>query len=164
MEIAFVLVAKFVIATLLAALAAYTGIYLFDRTTGDIDEWAELRAGNLAVGITLGAFVVGLAIVLQSSIQMPGVPEDLQPGLYPLYALLEMMVRFVIGFVLGVVGVLVGVTLYDRLTGSLDEFALIKEGNVAVASTLAAAIVGTAILIAPVASVASQFVSQLLFG
>ncbi len=164
MEIAFVISAKFIIAILLAALSAYTGIYLFDRTTGEIDEWAELKAGNLAVGITLAAFVVGLALVLQNSVQVPGVPEDLAPSQYVLYALLELIVRFIMSFVMGVVGVLVGVFFYDRLTGDLDEFALIKEGNIAVAATMAAVIIATAILLAPVAKVAARFASELLFG
>lgn len=164
MEIAFVIIAKFVIAILLAALSAYTGIYLFDRTTGDIDEWEELQQGNLAVGITLAAFVIGLAIVLQNSVQVPRVPEDLAAGQYTLYALLELVVRFIISFIMGIIGVLIGVFLYDRLTGSLDEFELIKEGNVAVASTMAGVIIAAALLVAPVAGVAGQFVSELLFG
>lgn len=159
----FVLVAKFVIAILLAALSAYTGIFIFDRVTGGIDEWAELRAGNAAVGVTLGALIVALAIVMQSSIQTPGVPEDLQPGLYPLYALLELLVRLILGFVMGVIGVLVSLFLYNRLTGKLEEFALIKEGNVGVAVALAAVVLATALLIAPVAAVAAQFVSALMF-
>ncbi len=164
MEMMFVLIAKFVIAILLAALSAYTGIFLFNRATGHIDEWAELQKGNVAVGVTLGAVVVGLAIILQSSLRAPGVPEDLQPGLYPLYALVELVIRFVIGFIAGVVGVLIAIALYDRLTGSLDEFKLIKEGNVGVAVTLAAVIIATALLVAPVVGVAAEFVSALLFG
>ncbi|MBN1284649.1 MAG: DUF350 domain-containing protein [Anaerolineae bacterium] len=164
MEIAFVIIAKFVIAILLAALAAYVGIYLFDRTTGGIDEWAELQKGNLAVGITLSAFIVGLAIILQNSLQVPNVPEDLAAGQYTLYVLLELFVRLVISFVMGIAGVLIGVFFYDRLTGNLDEFELIKAGNMAVAATMAGVIIATALLVAPVAGVASQFVSELLFG
>jgi uncharacterized membrane protein YjfL (UPF0719 family) len=164
MEMIFVLIAKFAVAILLAALSAYTGIFLFDRATGTLDEWAELRKGNTAVGITLGAVVIGLAIILQSSLRAPGVPEDLSAGLYPLYALLEMVIRFAIGFVAGVLGVLIGIALYDRLTGSLDEFEQLKEGNVGVAVTLAAVIIATALLIAPVVDIAAQFVSTLLFG
>ncbi|MCZ7542141.1 MAG: DUF350 domain-containing protein [Anaerolineae bacterium] len=164
MEMVFVLIAKFIIAILLAAISAYTGIFLFDRATGDIDEWAELRAGNAAVGVTLGALVIALAIILQSSLRAPGVPEDLQPGLYPLYALVELLIRFAIGFVAGLVGVLTGIALYDRMTGSLDEFAEIKKGNMGVAITLAAVIIATALLIAPVVNIAAQFVSELLFG
>lgn len=164
MEMVFVLIGQLVIAILLAALSAYTGIFLFDRMTRDIDEWVELQNGNVAVGITLGALVVGLAIIMMSAIQFPGVPEDLQPGLYPLYALLELVVRFLVGFVLGVIGVAVSVLLYDRLTGNLDEFKLIKEGNVSVAVTLAAVIIATALLVSPVAGVAARFVSALLFG
>jgi uncharacterized membrane protein YjfL (UPF0719 family) len=60
--------------------------------------------------------------------------------------------------------VLIGIALYDRLTGSLDEFEQLKEGNVGVAVTLAAVIIATALLIAPVVDIAAQFVSILLFG
>ncbi len=161
MDVVFIVGAKFVIAVILAALSAYMGIYLFDRTTKVIDEWAELRAGNLAVGITLAAFVVGLAIVLQNSLRAPSAPEDLPAAQYMFAVFVELLTRFVVSFVLGVVGVLAGVFFYDRLTGEMDEFALIGEGNTAVATTMAAVIIASAILIAPVADIAGQFVSQL---
>ncbi len=164
MELAFVLVAKFAIAILLAALAAYAGVFVFDRTTGEMDEWAELRAGNAAVGITLGAYVLGVAIVIQTALQSPDVPADLPPGQFPVYALAELAVRFLISLVMGMAGVLVGVFIYDRLTGEIDEFAAIKDGNIAVAVTLAAAILSVALLIAPVSMQVAHWIGEVMFG
>ena len=43
-----------------AGLVTFLGVWIFERTTRDIDEWAELQKGNLAVGIVLGAIVVGV--------------------------------------------------------------------------------------------------------
>jgi hypothetical protein len=36
-------VAQIVVAVILAAIASYLGLLLFNRATRDLDEWAELR-------------------------------------------------------------------------------------------------------------------------
>ncbi|MCK4832188.1 MAG: DUF350 domain-containing protein, partial [Anaerolineales bacterium] len=55
MSTALILAVQFALSILLAALAAYLGIWLFERATKDIDEWEEIRQGNPAIGVTLAA-------------------------------------------------------------------------------------------------------------
>lgn len=40
-----------------------------------IDEWAELRQGNVAVAIVIGAVVIAFALVVAAAIPSPGVPR-----------------------------------------------------------------------------------------
>ena len=52
-----------------AGLITFLGVWLFERSTRDIDEWAELRDGNLAVGIVMGAIVVAVGVIVRPALQ-----------------------------------------------------------------------------------------------
>lgn len=156
MDLVVITIAQLAMSILLAALAAYLGIWLFERATQDIDEWQEIREGNTAIGLTLTAVVVGLAIILQPAVAgaLPSVEgrftPDLGPQLLPLYILVLMFVRAILGLVLGIVSILFAVWLFLRLTRQVDEMAELKKGNMAVAAMLAGVIIAIALLMAPV--------------
>jgi uncharacterized membrane protein YjfL (UPF0719 family) len=40
-----------------------------------IDEWAELRQGNIAVAIVVGAVVIAFALVVAAAIPLPSLPR-----------------------------------------------------------------------------------------
>jgi uncharacterized membrane protein YjfL (UPF0719 family) len=40
-----------------------------------IDEWAELRQGNIAVAIVVGAVVIAFALVVAAAIPSPSLPR-----------------------------------------------------------------------------------------
>lgn len=40
-----------------------------------VDEWAELRQGNVAVAIVIGAVVIAFALVVAAAIPSPAVPR-----------------------------------------------------------------------------------------
>lgn len=156
MGIVLISVIQFAVSILLAAIAAYLGIWLFQRATRNIDEWQEIQNGNPAVGLTLAAVVVGLAIILQPAVagELPSISgrfiPDLAPRLLPIYVLLLMFVRALLGLVLGVSAILFAIWLFLRLTREVDEMAELSKGNMAVASMLAGVIIAIALLVAPV--------------
>jgi uncharacterized membrane protein YjfL (UPF0719 family) len=55
----FLSIVQLLLAIVLSALAAYLGVWVFNRSTPGLDEWAELRKGNPAVGVD-GAVIVGV--------------------------------------------------------------------------------------------------------
>jgi uncharacterized membrane protein YjfL (UPF0719 family) len=65
------LFAQLVIAIVLGAVATYLSIVLLNRATRGIDEWQALRDGNVAVGIVLGAMVIGVVSVLRPALNLP---------------------------------------------------------------------------------------------
>ena len=105
MDITLIAITQFAVSILLAAIATYLGIWLYERATRDIDEWKEIRQGNAAVGLTLAAVVVGLAIILRPAVAgaLPSYGDRLAPDvaarLLPLYVLLMMLVRALLGLV-----------------------------------------------------------------
>jgi uncharacterized membrane protein YjfL (UPF0719 family) len=156
MDTVVIAVAQFAVSILLAAIATYLGIWLFERATRDIDEWIEIRQGNLAVGLTLAAVVVGLAIILRPAVAgaLPSFGDRLAPDvgarLLPVYVLLMMLVRALLGLVLGVAAILFAIWLFLRLTNELDEMNELAAGNMAVATMLAGVIIAIALLVSPV--------------
>lgn len=131
----------------MAGLVAYLGVWLFERTTRDIDEWAQLRQGNLAVGIVMAAMVVAVGIIVRPALQDPLIAADVGKS-RPLYELLANAVGLLVALILAVVAVGLAVWLFTRLTTDLDEWAELTGGNHAVAVLMAGVVLSVALLTA----------------
>ena len=156
------LFAQLAIAVLLGAVATYLSIVLFDRATQGIDEWKELKQGNVAVGIVLGAIVVSVVSVLRPAFKMPIAGWDVGSWRV-LVALGVQVVQLLIGLILAVLSILFAVWLYDRLTTRIDEWVEIKRGNVAVAVVLAGVIIAVSMLIGVALESIFQMITPYLF-
>jgi uncharacterized membrane protein YjfL (UPF0719 family) len=138
-------VAQIVIAVILAAIASYLGILLFNRATRDLDEWAELRRGNAAMGFVLGSIILGIALILRPALTVP-VMADTGAKLYPVLALFIQVAAILLGLVLALSAIVFAVGLFDRLTGQIDELAELQQGNVAVAAVMVGVILAVSLL------------------
>ena len=137
---------QLLLAVVLSALAAYLGVWLFSRATPGLDEWAELRNGNPAVGLVMGAVVVGVAIILRPALNIVSLRLDVGATLDVALRLLTQALLVAVGLVLSLAVIAFALWLFTRLTGELDEWAEIAKGNVGVAVLLAGVILGTALL------------------
>ncbi len=143
----FVSVAQIVIAVILAAVASYLGLLLFNRATRNLDEWAELRRGNTAMGVVLGSIIVGIALILRPTLTVPP-SGDTGARLYPAFALLTQAAGILVGLILALSAIIFAVGLFDRLTGQIDELAELQQGNMAVAAMLVGVILSVSLLMA----------------
>jgi len=156
------LFAQLVIAIVLGAVATYLSIVLLNRATRGIDEWQALRDGNVAVGIVLGAMVIGVVSVLRPALNLPIAGWDV--GSIRVWVALGVeAVQMLLGLVLAVLSILFAVWLFDRLTTQLDEFAELERGNVAVAALLAGVIIGVSLLVGVALEGMFQLVTPYLF-
>jgi uncharacterized membrane protein YjfL (UPF0719 family) len=137
---------QFLVAIVAAAIVAYLSIWLFDKATRGLDEWNELRKGNLAVGVVLGAMLIGVGIVLRPALAPLALNLDATTTDAVAYRILLHGVQVLVGIVLAVVSLGLSLWLFTRLTGSIDEWAEIGRGNVAIAAVLAGVIVATALI------------------
>jgi uncharacterized membrane protein YjfL (UPF0719 family) len=138
--------AQLVISIITAAIVAYLSVWLFDRTTRNIDEWAELRKGNIAVGIVLGALIFGVAIILHPALAPASINLDVGPANDVAARLLIQGLQILIGLFLAVVSIGLSLWIFTRLTGSIDEWAEIGRGNAAIAIMLAGVILATSLI------------------
>lgn len=136
-----------VLVAVVSGLVAFLGVWLFERITRDIDEWSELRQGNLAVGLVMAAIVVAVAIIIRPALQDPLILSDVGRA-RPVYELLVNAAGLLIALVLAVLAVGLAVWLFTRLTTDLDEWAELAEGNTAVAILMAGVILSVALLTA----------------
>jgi len=137
---------QLLLAVVLSALAAYLGVWLFNRATPGLDEWAELRKGNPAVGVVMGAVIVGVAIIVRPALNIASLRLDVGATLDVALRLLTQALLVAVGLVLSLAAIAFSLWLFTRLTGELDEWAEIAKGNVGVAALLAGVILGTALL------------------
>lgn len=156
------LFAQLVIAIVLGAVATYLSIVLLNRATRGIDEWQALRDGNVAVGIVLGAMVIGVVSVLRPALNLPIAGWDVG-SIRAWVALGVEVVQMLLGLVLAVISILFAVWLFDRLTTQLDEFAELERGNVAVAALLAGVIIGVSLLVGVALEGMFQLITPYLF-
>lgn len=154
--------AQLVIAVFLGAIAAYLSFYLFQWFTRHLDEWEELRQGNPAVGIVLGAIVVAVAIVLRPALAVDTAVWDAGRDLY-LRTLLAEAVQLAVGLVLAVIALVVALYLFAALTRGIDEIAELKKGNLAIAGLLAGVVVGVGLMVSQAVGQITRLVSTSLF-
>ena len=162
MEQLLVSVAQVIIAVILAAVSSYLGLVLFSRATRDLDEWAELRKGNTAMGFVLGSIIVGIALILRPVLTVPPV-GDTGARLYPALALLVQAGGVLMGLLLALSAIVFAVGLFDRLTGAIDELAELQKGNMAVAAVLVGVILSVSLLMSQaIDQIVGWFVARML--
>lgn len=146
--------AQLAIAVILSAIAAYLAFYLFQWFTRRLDEWEELRQGNPAVGIVLGAIMVSVAIVLRPALAVDANLWDAGRNLYVRVLLVEAL-QLAVGLVLAVITLVLALYLFSVLTRGIDEVEELKKGNLAIAGLLAGVTVAVGLLI-------SQAIGQIM--
>jgi len=154
----------------LGILVAYLSFRVLARMTRDVDEVAELKRDNTAVGVLLASMLVGSALIVRQAL-FPAV-SSLKTALFHglgLAALAKLAALYALYFVvvlaLAVVGIGLAVRVFVRLTRDLDEMAEIRANNVAVALTVGAVIVVLALFLSQgVASLLSALVPYPALG
>jgi uncharacterized membrane protein YjfL (UPF0719 family) len=158
----FLSLAQLAVAILLSAIAAYLAFYLFQWFTRNLDEWEELRQGNPAVGIVLGAILVSVAIVLRPALVVNSTMWDAGSTLF-FRILLAEAIQLAVGLVLAVITVTLALYLFAGLTRGIDEVEELKKGNLAIAGLLAGVVIGVGLMVSQAVSQLMGIVSSFLF-
>ncbi len=139
---------QLIVGLALAMVSVYLGIWMFDKLTQGIEELKELKKGNVAVAILLGAIIFSIANIVEGGVY--GLTQSIIPGLAPMElaaALLIGVVNLVLGVVLAILSIYIAVSILDKITVGLDEFKELKRGNVAVAIVMAAVLLAVSFVI-----------------
>lgn len=139
---------KLVFGLTLSITSIYLGINLFDRLTQGIDEWKEIKKGNVAVGVVLAGIVLSIAIIIEGSVKTA--LDALFPASGFTFILLDILVavlKVFVGMIAAVFTVYVSLRVLDGLTPDIEELQEIKKGNVAVALIVAAVMLAVALVV-----------------
>jgi uncharacterized membrane protein YjfL (UPF0719 family) len=151
---------QLIVGLALAMGSVYLGLRMFDKLTEGIDELAELKKGNVAVAILLGAIVFSIANVVQVSVM--NLTRSLTIGMPVLQLAIGIIVGLIhmfIGIVLAVISIYIAVRILDKITVGIDEFKELKKGNVAVAILMAAVLFAVSYVIGGVVSAMAAILS-----
>jgi uncharacterized membrane protein YjfL (UPF0719 family) len=153
--------AQLAIAIILSAIAAFLAFYLFQWFTRNLDEWEELRQGNPAVGIVLGAIVLSVAIVLRPAFSVNTNLWDVGRNLF-FRVLLAEALQLAVGLVLAVITLALALYLFAALTRGIDEIEELKKGNLAIAGLLAGVVISVSLMVSQAVAQLMDLVSLLL--
>lgn len=132
----------------LAMGSVYIGLKMFDRLTEGTDEMAELKKGNVAIAILLGAIIFSIANVVQEGVV--GLTQGFAPGMSYMViaaAIIVGIANLLLGLALSVVSIYVAIRVLDKITVGIDEFRELRRGNVAVAIIMAAVLFAVSFVI-----------------
>jgi len=150
------------IAIILGAILAYMSFYLFQWFTRDLDEWEELRQGNPAVGLVMGAILVSVAMVVRPALAVDTKMWDTGHQLY-VQVLLAEALQVAIGLVLAVLSLGLALLTLSALTRGIDEVEELKKGNLAVGGLLAGVVIAVGMMVSQAINQVMATVSSLLF-
>ncbi len=141
---------KVLAAMVLSAGAIYSGMGALDRLTSGIDEWKEVKKGNLAIGAVLVSVMAATLLLVEPRVRelVFAVSLDL-PALFVLKLLIVSLLNYVLGLLAAIFVVFLTINLVDRLTRDIDEFSELKKGNLAVGLILASSILLVAFAVKP---------------
>jgi len=153
---------QLVVAVFLSAITAYMAFYLFQWFTRGMDEWAELRRGNPAIGVVLGSIVVAVAIVLRPALAVDTAAWDVGGDLF-FRVLLAEALQLAVGLVLAIVTLTLALYLFAALTRGIDEIEELQKGNLAIAGLLAGVVLGISLLVSQAVAQILGLISSILF-
>lgn len=133
-----------------AMIAVYAGIRIFDRLTTGIDEMAELKRGNLAIGILMGAVIISYATVIAGGVaSLTSVVLSIgdKSLLSTSVALVGGLINLLIGLALASLAITMALRMFGKITKEMDEQAELRRGNTAVAFLLAGILFAVATVI-----------------
>ena len=59
---------QLLLALALAVVMQYIGLSVFGKLTKELDEWAELKKGNIAVGIVMASIVIAISTIVSQGV------------------------------------------------------------------------------------------------
>ncbi len=139
---------KLIVGLALAMGSVYLGLKMFDKFTDGADEMAELKKGNMAVAILLGAIILSIANVVEGGVS--SLTNSMVPGLTPLELLAALfigVVNLLLSVVLSIFSIYIAINILDRITVDIDEFKELRRGNTAVAIVMAAVLFSVSFVI-----------------
>jgi len=155
-------VLRLLVIALGAGVTLYLALFLFQRLTPGIDEWAEVARGNAAAGLLMGAVALSAAVIIRPIVAQPLWGLDLRTGRVVTAVFLE-GIRLLLGMLVAVGAVTLAAWLYNILTRGIVESTELRLGNVAVGLVQSAVILSTALLLSEPAAAAVRALLEAVF-
>ncbi|MEM2123137.1 MAG: DUF350 domain-containing protein [Candidatus Bathyarchaeia archaeon] len=131
---------RLILSIVFAVAALYLASSILGRVTKELDEWAEINKGNIAVAIYMAGIFISVATIVA-----PGIS-----GLFAKWDLLAIAMGFiqlVIALSLAMAMQYVAISVFGKLTKEIDEWSELKKGNIAMGVTMASIVIAVATVV-----------------
>ncbi|MBS7644528.1 MAG: DUF350 domain-containing protein [Candidatus Bathyarchaeia archaeon] len=131
---------RLILSIIFAVVALYLASSVLGRLTKELDEWAEIGKGNIAVAIYMAGIFISVATIVA-----PGIS-----GLFAKWDLLAIVMGFiqlVIALALAMAMQYTALSVFGKLTKEMDEWGELKKGNIAVGVAMAAIVIAVATVV-----------------
>ena len=145
----------------IAIISVYIGLMTFTRLTRNIDEVAELKRGNVAVGATLAAVAVIIGLVTLKAI--PIITIEFLSGRI-VSAIILAVIQLGTNILIAVFTQFVIIGIFNELTRrkGLNQFEELRSGNIAVGVGLAGIILMVGIILQNASEMVTDAVTSML--
>lgn len=130
--------AQLVVGLVLAVCTVHVGLSLFGRLTKGIDEWNEVKKGNVAVGLLMLGIVVSMATIVYPGVLR--ITGAIKPGIsfeLMLISVLIGLINLILTVVAAVIAIYLAYRTFEKVSGRLDGKKQLLKGNIAVGLILA---------------------------
>jgi uncharacterized membrane protein YjfL (UPF0719 family) len=142
---------QLVISIVLAVVALYAGFFTFNRIAKGIDIQAELKRGNIAMGILIASVFIGISVVVISCIQgiLVGLNKIFADGVLNMNDSLDVASSFLdlfLGVLLAIGSVYLAIQVFAYLFRRTDMITAIENGNSTIAFIVAGMILAVSVI------------------
>ena len=131
-----------------SVLSVFFGLNLLNKMTGELDEWKELKKGNIAVGtMFVGVIISVLVMIAPTAFSSINAIEKFKPVSSFFFFLIVALINVFLAVLFSVLALYISIQVADKLTFDIQELAELRKGNVAVALMISAILIGTAFLV-----------------
>jgi uncharacterized membrane protein YjfL (UPF0719 family) len=143
---------QLIFAIVLAVIALYAGFFTTNRLAKDIDIPSELVRGNKAIGVFVASVFIGISVTVYSCIQgiIVGLNKIFADGSLNMNDALDVIsscLELILGILLAIGSIYLAIYVFSRLNHQTDMIRAMKNGNVAVACTVAGMILAVSLII-----------------
>ncbi|MBS7654987.1 DUF350 domain-containing protein [Candidatus Bathyarchaeota archaeon] len=132
---------RLVLGIVFAVVGLYIASWVLGKVTKEIDEWEEIRKGNIAAAIYMAGIFISVAIIVG-------------PGIIGLFRTLNIVgiaigfIQLVIALILAMVMQYIGISTLGKLTKGINEWVELKNGNIAIGIIMAAIVIAISTIVA----------------
>ncbi|MFA5050291.1 MAG: DUF350 domain-containing protein [Candidatus Micrarchaeia archaeon] len=139
---------QFILSLVIAVFSIYAGLRILNFFTKDLDEFKELKKGNIAVGILVFSVVISVAIIIEPILSDSFLSSlKVFAGTSFTIFVLQFIGKIILGIFAAMIAIYFSMTVFDQLTPSLNEIKELKKGNISLALLFSGVILAVSFIV-----------------
>ncbi len=139
---------QFILAIIVSIFSIYAGLRILNYFTKNLDEFKELKKGNVAVGVLVFSIVISVAIIIEPILSDSFLSSlgDFKGQSFAFFVL-GFIGKIILGIIAAMVTIYFSMTVFDQLTPSLNEINELKKGNMGLALLFSGVIIAVSFMV-----------------